>query len=41
MYELEKAGPFTGAGFFAIEKSSLTAMMGTTLTYTIVLIQGL
>jgi hypothetical protein len=32
-------GPLTGAGFFTIEKSTLTAMLSTVLTYVIILIQ--
>ncbi len=32
-------GPVTGAGFFAVEKSTLTAMVSTLLTYFIILIQ--
>ena len=37
--ELETCVPFTGMGYFTIEKSTLTAMAANTLTYLIVLIQ--
>ncbi len=37
--EVANLGPVTGAGFFAVEKSTLTAMVSTLLTYFIILIQ--
>ena len=37
--ELEACVPFTGLGYFTIEKSTLTAMAANTLTYLIVLVQ--
>ena len=36
---VENLGPVTGAGFFAVDKSTLTAMISTLLTYFIILIQ--
>ena len=37
--EIKSLGPMTGAGFFDITKGTLTAMLGTTLTYAIILMQ--
>ena len=37
--DIESVGPFTGEGFFDVKKTTLTAMMGSTVTYLIVLIQ--
>ena len=39
VHELETAGPFTGMGFFTIEKGTLSSMVEITLTYTIILVQ--
>ena len=37
--EIESLGPLTGLGFFNIEKSTLTSMVSTALTYIIILVQ--
>ena len=37
--ELEMCFPFTGMGYFTIEKSTLTSLAANTLTYLIVLVQ--
>ena len=37
--ELEAVVPLTGAGFFNIEKGTITSIVGTTLTYAIILMQ--
>ena len=37
--EIESLGPLTGLGFFDIEKSTLTSMVSTALTYIIILVQ--
>ena len=37
--ELEAIGPLSGAGFFSIDKSTLTAIFSTTATYAIILMQ--
>ena len=37
--DIERVGPFTGEGFFCVEKTTITAMVGYTVTYLIVLIQ--
>ena len=37
--QLERLVPFTAYGFFSLERSTLTAMAATTLTYLIILIQ--
>ena len=39
MKEIETIGPFTGAGFFDVEQKTVTSMIGSTVTYLIVLIQ--
>ena len=37
--ELESQGPLTGLGLFKIERSTLTGMVSTAITYIIILIQ--
>ena len=37
--EIESLGPLTGLGYFNIEKSTLTSMVSTALTYIIILVQ--
>ena len=36
---LEKTGPLTGCGLFTIERSTLTSMVSTSITYLIILVQ--
>ena len=37
--KIKRVGPFTGNGFFDVEKKTVTSMIGHTVTYLIVLIQ--
>ena len=37
--ELERRGPLTGLGFFTIERSTITGMLSTAVTYIIILVQ--
>ena len=37
--KIEMAGPFTGGGFFVVSMTTVTSMIGYTVTYLIVLIQ--
>jgi hypothetical protein len=37
--ELEATGPLSGLGFFTIERSTITAMVSTAVTYIIILVQ--
>ena len=37
--EIKEEGPFTAMGFFNIERSTLTSLVSTILTYLIVLVQ--
>lgn len=37
--ELESVGPFSGNGYFEITKSTLTSILGTSVTYFIILLQ--
>ena len=39
MAELDSAGPFSAAGFFSIEKSTVMSIVGYSITYLIVLVQ--
>ena len=39
MFEIDREQPFTALGFFNIERSTLTSLVGTILTYLIVLVQ--
>jgi len=38
--KMRRAGLFTGLGYFTIEFSTITALLATTLTYLIVLLQS-
>ena len=37
--ELERQGPLSGLGFFTIERSTITGMLSTAVTYIIILMQ--
>ena len=37
--ELERQGPLSGLGFFTIERSTITGMLSTAVTYIIILVQ--
>ena len=37
--ELQTSKPLTGAGYFNVEKTTLTAMVSTTATYAVILYQ--
>ena len=37
--DIEAIGPFTGCGFFDVEKRTVTSIIGYTVTYLIVLIE--
>ena len=37
--ELERRGPLSGLGFFTIERSTITGMLSTAVTYIIILVQ--
>ena len=39
MKKIERVGPFTGNGFFDVDKKTVTSMIGHTVTYLIVLIE--
>jgi hypothetical protein len=39
IYEIDREEPFHAFGFFNIERSTLTSLVGTILTYLIVLVQ--
>ena len=38
-HEVENAGPFTALGFYTVDKELLVSILGTVVTYFIVLIQ--
>ena len=37
--DIESVGPFTGCGFFNVEKKTVTSIIGYTVTYLIILIE--
>ena len=39
LVDLKLEGPFTGLGFFTVDRTTLTAQLATTLTYFIILVQ--
>jgi len=39
--KIQGVGPFTGFGFFSIQRDTLTAMLSTTITYIIILFQSI
>ena len=39
IYEIDREQPFHALGFFYVERSTLTSLVGTILTYLIVLVQ--
>ena len=39
LQELERRGPLSGLGFFTIERSTITGMLSTAVTYIIILVQ--
>ena len=39
LHELETIGPFTGLGFFNIERRTITSMVSVAITYLFILVQ--